>query len=95
VIDTSEYGFQFRGYPVTVASGAVMSIISGPGHEVARALARILREAKDTAEPGEPAGWLFRSRVGTAIVYIERFGGIRETDRHEGAQWSVYLPSER
>lgn len=28
-------------------------------------------------------------------VWIERFGGIRSEDRHEGGQWSLYLPSER
>ena len=28
-------------------------------------------------------------------VWIERLGSIRSEDRHEGGQWSLYLPSER
>jgi hypothetical protein len=26
-------------------------------------------------------------------VWIERFGSIRSEDRHEGGQWSLYLPA--
>jgi hypothetical protein len=98
MIDISEYGFQFRGYPVTVASGGVMAMISGPEHDPAREIARILRGARDSAGAGEPSGWIFCSPLGGGrTVCVERFGGIRDLDqdRHEDGQWSIYLPSER
>ena len=34
-------------------------------------------------------------RVSNYKVWIERLGSIRSEDRHEGGQWSLYLPSER
>ena len=99
MIDISEYGFQFRGYPVTIASERIMALLRQDGHGVAYRLSWILRSAKDTAEPDEPSGWIFEAHLRTPgkpiPVRIERFGGIRDTDRHEGGQWSVYLPSER
>jgi hypothetical protein len=99
MIDISEYGFQFRGYPVTVASEGVMALLRRDGHGVACRLSWILQSATDTAELDEPSGWIFEAQLGTPAkpipVWIERFGGIRDTDRHEGGQWSVYLSSER
>ena len=100
MIDISEHGFQFRGYPVTVASEGVMALISDSDHGVEPELAWILGMAEDTAGPDEPSGWLFKSFIspppeGGTVVRIERFGGIRDTDRHEGGMWSIYLPGER
>ena len=92
----------FRGYPVTVISeGAddalARAVATAPGSVDATVLLAMLRNATDTAEAGEPSGWLFRSRIGTTEVWIERFGGVRDlaTGHHEDGQWSVYLPHER
>jgi hypothetical protein len=98
VIDISGLGFQFRGYPVTVASYGVMAMLRDPSRDVGREIARILREAKEMgAGPEEPSGWMFRSQIGHTPVYLERFGGIRDVDagRHEDGQWSLFLSSER
>jgi hypothetical protein len=65
------------------------------GVDRARQLARVLRVAKDTAEPDEPSGWIFAADLDGTPVWIERFGGVRSEDRHDGGQWSVYLPAER
>ena len=95
-IDASSAGFQFRGYPVTIISEGVEALLRCCGESTETGLAAILHTATDTAEPDEPSGWIFQSRaVGGVTVWIERFGGMRERDRHEGGQWSVYLPSER
>lgn len=83
----------WRGYPVTVISDGALAALGGPGHE--GELPRFLRRAVDIAKPGEPSDWRFEMYVNGRNVWVERFGGIRETDRHPGGQWSVYLPEER
>ncbi len=98
MIDISGLGVQFRGYPVTLLSeGAAQAI--GTGHwaqdDLTAALLRALRAARDTAEPGEPSGWIFEADLDGTAVWVERFGGMRSQDSHEGGQWSVYLPAER
>lgn len=89
----------FRGYPVTLLSDGVDELLGrlerAPGGDAWAHLLNALRDAVDTAEPDEPSGWIFKSSIGDTEVRIERFGGMRSRDRHEGGQWSVYLPSER
>ncbi len=91
MIDISGLGFQFRGYPVTIATEGAMALLAGG---VPSNLGRLLRESHDTAGPDEPSGWIFESDVNGKVVWIGRFGGLRETGRHEGGQWSVYLPED-
>lgn len=88
MIDISEYGFQFRGYPVTIVSEGVMAVISDSDHGVEPELAWILQSAKDwaTLSAGRggpamtdcPSGWFFESFIspppeGGTIVLISRF----------------------
>lgn len=101
-LNVSRGGLIFRGYPVTVISeGAddalARAVAAAPGTADVTLLLAMLRNATDTAEPGEPSGWIFRSHIGTTEVWIERFGGVRDltAGTHEGGQWSVYLPEER
>lgn len=104
--DVSDYGISFRGYPVTLVSDDVDTLLQGivsryGADKYATAIGVILAAAVDTAEHDEPSGWLFTSWLFDSPsspgveVNIERFGGIRSTDRHEGGMWSVYRPSER
>ncbi len=101
-LNVGSSGLIFRGYPVTVISeGAddalARAVEAAPGTADVTLLLAMLRDAVDTAEADEPSGWLFRSTLGGTEVWIERFGGVRDlpTSRHDGGQWSVYLPGER
>jgi hypothetical protein len=95
VKDISGWDISFRGYPVTLASPGVAALLPPGEGDAARAVLTILAAAVDTAEPDEPSGWIFESSLDGEDVWVERFGGMRETDRHEGGKWSVYLPGER
>lgn len=94
MIDISNWDLRWRGYPVTVVSEGVAELLGG---WTASAVGDLLSRAVDTAEPGEPADWMFESELGGTKIWIERFGGVRNftTGKHEDGQWSVYLPSER
>ncbi len=101
-LNVSNSGQIFRGYPVTVISEGADDVLAraveaAPGTADVTLLLAMLRDAVDTAELDEPSGWLFKSSIGGTEVWIERFGGVRDlsNDRHEGGQWSVYLPEER
>lgn len=95
MIDVTGYRLNFRGYPVTVVSDGVAALLAESSHGPACDLSWVLRQATDTAGPGEPSGWYFTSDIDGTPVMIERFGGIRSADRHAGGQWSVFLPDER
>lgn len=97
MIDATQLALEFRGYPVTVISEGVAELLPGDYHAASESLLATLSSAQDTAEPDEPSGWIFESELAGKRIWIERFGGIRDLDRdrHEGGQWSVYLPSER
>ena len=100
-------GINFRGYPVTVVSDTVGQLLDQAATGLATfythaeaahmLILEALGNAKDTAGPGEPSGWIFESILCGETVWIERFGGIRDlsSDRHDGGQWSIYLPEER
>jgi hypothetical protein len=94
MIDVTSYRLNFRGYPVTLVSDGVAALLAESGHGSAW-LSWVLREAADTAEPGEPYGWLFSSDIDGHVVQVERFGGVRDDTGHHDGQWSVYLPGER
>jgi hypothetical protein len=85
---------QFRGYPVTRLSRGVQMLMAKAGN-AAELLLTAVRCAGDTAEPGEPSDWLFKSAMLGQEVWIERFGGVRDDTGHHDGQWSVYLPHER
>lgn len=97
MVSVSELGIHWRGYPVALVSDGIAGQLrhaSDPG----AVIAHLLSCAEDTAEPGEPSGWQFEAwpgGTGPQPVYIERFGGIRDEDRHEGGMWSIYLAGER
>ncbi len=95
MIDVTGYRLNFRGYPVTAVSDDVAALLAESSHGPACDLSWVLHQATDTAEPGEPSGWYFRSELAGHTVMIERFGGIRSAGRHDGGMWSVYLPDER
>ena len=92
--DIRHLELNWRGYPVTLLSDGVARLL-GPSPQTELLVA--LASAQDTAEPDEPSGWIFATEVGGEEVWVERFGGVRDftTSRHEGGQWSVYLPEER
>jgi hypothetical protein len=100
-LDVSKGDLGFRGYPVTLLSEGVDRLLEDAAGDARGGawplLLAMLRDATDTAEPDEPSGWIFQSRLCGQTVWIERFGGMRDlsNDTHEGAQWSVYLPKER
>jgi len=95
MIDISALDVHWRGYPVTIVSDGVRDLL-GPTTRTASAdLLVLLDEAEDVARAGEPSGWLFRSHLAGEDIRIERFGGIRGADNHDGGAWSVYLPAER
>jgi hypothetical protein len=85
---------QFRGYPVTRLSAGVQMLMAS-ARNAAELLLTAVRCAVDTAEPGEPSDWLFKSSMLGKEVWLERFGGVRDETGHHGGQWSVYLPDER
>jgi hypothetical protein len=48
------------------------------------------------AVDAEPSGCILKSRaLGGMTVWVELFGCTFEDGRHEGGEWSVFLPSER
>jgi hypothetical protein len=91
---SSDPRVQFRGYPVTAISPGVQMLMASAGN-AAQLLLTAVRSAVDTAEPGEPSDWLFKSWMLGKEVWLERFGGVRDETGHHGGQWSVYLPDER
>jgi hypothetical protein len=105
MIDVSRLQIGWRGYPVTMVSPGVWSLLlRAGGHDaVTRRLIRaLLAVAKDTAEWDEPSGWIFESWLPsgpgeTETIWIERVDGVRDVseDKHEGGRWSIYLPGER
>lgn len=93
-LDASGLNIHFRGYPVTLVSDGVVRLLGGPA-SVPVGLRYLLAAAKDTAEPDEPSGWYFEADFDGTAISVERFGGVRSRDSHEGGQWSVFLPGER
>jgi hypothetical protein len=91
---SSDPRVQFRGYPVTHLSPGVQMLMAKAGNATELLLTAV-RYAVDTAEPGEPSGWLFTSAMLGQEVWIERFGGVRDDTGHHDGQWSVFLPHER
>jgi hypothetical protein len=92
VTDISSAGFQFRGAPVTFMGEGVAALLRCCGESVETGLDAILRTATDV----EPSGCIVQSgAVGGVTVWIERFGCTFDQGRHEGGEWSVFLPSER
>ena len=80
--------FLFHGCPVTLISEGVEALLQRCGAD----LDSILRTATDV----EPSGCILQSTaVGGVTVWIERFGCTYEDGRHEGGEWSVFLPGER
>ena len=81
-------GFRFRGAPVTLISEGVEALLQRCGTD----LDSILRTATDV----EPSGCILQSTaVGGVTVWVELFGCTFEQGRHEGGEWSVFLPRER
>jgi hypothetical protein len=94
--DVSKLDVEFRGYPITIIGSGLSDLLPAvDGESVREILLDILRNAYDLAEPGEPSGWHFESHFLGQRVWIERFGGVRSEDRHDGGQWSIYLPADR
>lgn len=92
MIDIGSAGLQFRGAPVTLMSEGVDALFRRCGQSVGSGLGLILRTATDV----EPSGCILQSSaVGGVTVWIERFGCAYEDGRHEGGEWSVFLPGER
>jgi hypothetical protein len=92
VIDIRSAELQFRGAPVTFMGEGVAALLRHCGESVEVGLGLILRTATDV----EPSGCILKSRaLGGMTVWIERFGCTFEQGRHEGGEWSVFLPSER
>jgi hypothetical protein len=88
MIDVTSYRLNFRGYPVTLVSDGVASLLSESSHGPDCDLSYVLRQAHDTAQPpDEPSGWYFTSQLAGQTVSIERFG--------KPAMWSVFLTDER
>jgi hypothetical protein len=97
VIDIGNLDLHYRGYPVAVMSEGVAVLIGDDSDGQAARLREIISRAVETAGPGEPSGWIFESGLDGTTIWIERLGGMRDLDldRHDGGQWSVYLPDER
>ena len=92
MIDIGSAGLQFRGAPVTLISEGVAAMLRGCGESVEVGIGAILRTATDV----EPSGCILQSSaVGGVAVWVERFGCTFEQGRHEGGEWSVFLPRER
>ena len=90
MINISSAGFQFR--LVTLVSEGVAALLQRCGETVESGLGSILRTATDV----EPSGCILQSSaVGGVTVWVERFGCAYEDGRHEGGEWSVFLPGER
>ncbi len=90
MIDIGSAGIQFRGAPVALVSEGVEAFLRWYGlHE---GLDLILRTATDIDESG---CILQSSAVLGVTVWVERFGCTFEQGRHEGGEWSVFLPRER
>ena len=91
MIDISAAGFELRGPPVTLISEGVETLLRWYGARL-KGLDLILRTAEDV----EPSGCILQSSaVGGVAVWVERFGCTFEQGRHEGGEWSVFLPRER
>jgi hypothetical protein len=92
VIDISATGVQFRGALVTLMGEGVEALLRRNGESVEVGIGSILRTATDV----EPSGCICQSSaVGGVTVWIELFGCTFEDGRHEGGEWSVFLPGER
>ena len=90
MIDISSAGLQFHGAPVTLISEGVEALLRWYGlHE---GLNLILRIATDI----DGSGCICQSSAVLGVtVWIELFGCTFENGRHEGGEWSVFLPGER
>lgn len=86
----------FRGYPVKLLGDAAYECLVRFSPTVNATIHLLLREMVDTAGPGEPSGWIFEAKLPTGDrFWLERCGGMRTEDRHEGGHWALYLPDER
>lgn len=91
VTDISSGDYQFRGTPVTLMSEGVEALLRRCGAPVT-GLDLILRTARDI----DGSGCIFHSSAVLGVtVWIELVGCTLEHGRHEGGEWSVFLPSER
>lgn len=97
MIDISSAGLQFRGAPVTLMSEGVETLLLVYLNDVMLGLGLILSDLiLNTAGDVEPSGCILKSSaVGGETVWVERFGCTFEQGRHEGGEWSVFLPRER
>ena len=90
VIDISSAGLQFRGAPVTLISEGVEALLRRYDLSVETAVGLILRTAEDIE-----SCIVLSFAVGDVAVWAERFGCTFEDGRHEGGEWSMFLPRER
>ena len=90
MIDISAAGLQFRGAPVTLISERVAALFRRCGQSAETGIGLILRTAEDIEDC-----IVLSFAVGDVAVWVERFGCTFEDGRHEGGEWSVFLPSER
>ena len=92
MIDIRSTGLWFHGAPVTLMSEGVEMLLRQCGENVETGLGSILQAAPYV----KPSGCIFQSiALGGVRIWFERFGCTFEHGRHEGGEWSVFLPSER